>query len=64
MKQLKETDKETWDALANGDFTIRRSGIPYTNLFVDEGLKQKIKEFKMITGITQNEEALERYLHF
>ena len=64
MQQLKNTDQETWKALEQGDFMVRKSGIPFTNLFVDQKLEQLIRELKVaggITGITQNEDALDRF---
>ena len=64
MQMLKTTDPPTWEALKSGDFTVSKSGIPFTNLFVDQALEQLIRELKVvggITGITQNEEALDRY---
>jgi len=64
MQLLKNTDQETWKALKCGDFMVTKSGIPFTNLFVDQTLEQLITELKVaggITGITQNEAALDRF---
>ena len=64
MNQVKHNDPETWQALERGDFAVARFGIPFTDLFVDHVLEQKIQQLKVvggITGITQNKEALERY---
>eukprot|EP00057_Strongylocentrotus_purpuratus_P007692 XP_011662166.1 PREDICTED: uncharacterized protein LOC105437364 [Strongylocentrotus purpuratus] len=64
MHSLKTSDPTTWDALKAGDFMVTKSGIPFTNLFVDQTLEQLIREVKVaggITGITQNEEALGRF---
>lgn len=61
---LKSTDRETWNALEGGDFMVTKSGIPFTNLFVDQTLEQLIREVKVaggITGITQNVDALDRF---
>ena len=63
--ELKTTDPETWDALKKGDLVVSKSGVPFTDLFVDQTLEQKIRDLKVaggITGITQHEEALKRYL--
>ena len=64
MQSLKTSDPMTWDALKAGNFMVTKSGIPFTNLFVDQTLEQLIRELKVaggITGITQNEEALSRF---
>ena len=64
MQRLKDTDQETWKALECGDFMVTKSGIPFTNLFVDQTLEQLIRELKVaggITGITQNASALDRF---
>ena len=64
MHLLKTTDQETWKALEGGDFMVRKSGTPFTNLFVDQTLEQLIRELKVaggITGITQNKDALDRF---
>ena len=63
--ELKKSDPQTWNALKKGDFVVTKSSTPFTNLFVDQTLEQKIRELKVaegIIGITQNEEALNRYL--
>ena len=64
MQLLKSTDRETWNALEGGDFMVRKSGIPFTNLFVDQTLEQLIREVKVaegIMGITQNVDARDRF---
>eukprot|EP00795_Rhopilema_esculentum_P017661 gene17661-9309_t len=64
LQQLKDEDRQTWATLGD-NFSVIRSGIPFTNLFVDQTLEQQIRGLKVaggITGITQNESALERYL--
>jgi hypothetical protein len=64
LQQLKEDDVETWSSLEE-NFSVIRSGIPFTNLFVDQTLEQQIRGLKVaggITGITQNKSALDRYL--
>ena len=66
MNELTQKDSKTWEALEKGDFAIARTGIPFTDLFVDQALEQKIQHLKAvggITGITQNREALERYFY-
>ena len=64
LQQLKDEDRQTWAKLGD-NFSVIRSGIPFTNLFVDQTLEQQIRDHKVaggITGITQNESALVRYL--
>ena len=64
MRMLNKTDYETWKALKCGDFMVTKSGIPFTNLFLDQTLEQLIRELKVagdITGITQNEDALNTF---
>ena len=64
MQMLKKSDEETWKDLKSGDFMVKKSGIPFTNLFVDQTLEQLIRELKVaggVTGITQNEDALGRF---
>ena len=64
MQEVKATDPKTWGGLKNGDFMVSKSGIPFTNLFVDQALEQHIRELKIaggVTGITQNEDALNRF---
>ena len=55
----------TWSALKNGDFCVRKSETPFTALFVDQTLEQEIKKLKGIggiTGLTQKEGLLDRFL--
>ena len=66
MNEVKQKDSETWEALEKGDFAVARTGISLTDLFVDQALEQKIRQLKAVggvTGITQNNEALERYFY-
>eukprot|EP00794_Sanderia_malayensis_P020785 gene20785-22814_t len=65
LQELKENGPETWSCLADELFGVKRSGIPFCNLFVDQALEQQIRFLTGlggIIGITQNEAALERYL--
>ena len=65
MKQLETTDPDTWNSLKETDFSVAKTGIPFSNLFVDQALEQQIRELKVvggITGLTQNEAALERFM--
>ena len=66
MKALEKEDPLTWDALESGDFCVRKSdNTPFTSLFVDHTLEQEIKKLKGIggiTGLTQHDEILDRFL--
>ena len=60
MTEITQNDSETWEALEKGDFAIARTGIPFTDLFVDQALEQKIRQLKAVVGIigiTQNREV-------
>ena len=66
MNEVKQKDSETWEALEKGDFAIARTGIPFTDLFVDQALEQKILQLQAvggITGSTHNREELGRYFY-
>ena len=65
MNELQTQSPETWKALKDGDFCVKKSGTPFTNLFVDQTLEQEIRGLKVvggITGLTQDESALNRFL--
>jgi hypothetical protein len=65
MSELQRTDPETWQHLESGNMSVFKSDIPFTGLGVDHALEQEIETLKMargITGITQKESALSRYL--
>ena len=65
MNELKTESPETFKALKEGDICVKRTGIPFSNLFVDQTLEQQIRGLKVsggITGITQNESALNHFL--
>ena len=65
MRMLKTTDRDTWNALEAGDFVAVHSQVPFTNLFNDQSLEQQIKKLKMhggMTGLTQDDVALDRLL--
>ncbi len=65
MSSLEDSDPETWKVLEEGNMSVFKSNIPFCGLGVDHALKQEIKSLKVmggITGITQNDNALTRYL--
>jgi len=65
MNELQTQSPETWKALKEGDFCVKKTGTPFANLFVDQTLEQEIRRLKVvggITGLTQNESALNRFL--
>ena len=64
MEEVKQDDPQIWDALVNETFGVNKSQIPFTTLFVDQNLEQKIKDIKGVggvDGITQNEDTLNRF---
>ena len=66
MNEVKQNNSRTWEALEKGDFAVARTGIPFTVPFLDQALEKKIQQLKAVggkTGITQNKEALERYVY-
>ena len=65
MNELQTQSPETWKAIKEGDFCVKKTGTPFSNLFVDQTLEQEIRGLKVvggITGLTQNESALNRFL--
>ena len=42
MNASKTDSPETWNALKHGDFCVKKTGIPFCNLFVDQTLEQEI----------------------
>ncbi|MES9884227.1 MAG: TCR domain-containing protein [Sedimenticola sp.] len=65
LRKLKEECPETWEDLKRSDSNVKQSSIPFSHLFVDQGLEQQIRALKVtggITGLTQNEAALDRFL--
>ena len=65
MKALEKEDPLTWDALESGDLCLRKSDTLFTSLFVDQTLEQEIKKLKGIggiTGLTQHDDILDRFL--
>ena len=43
---------ETWKALNDGDFCVKKSGTSFTNIFLDQTLEQEIRGLKVVGGIT------------
>ena len=50
--EIKRTDPETWEVLFNETFDVNKSNVPFTTLFNDQNLEQKIKEIKGVGGVT------------
>ena len=64
MEELKQSDNETWEVLKNEEFGVNKSKVPFTTLFVDQNLEQKIKDIKGVgglSGITPKDESLNRF---
>eukprot|EP00794_Sanderia_malayensis_P013484 gene13484-14881_t len=65
MSSLEVSDPEIWKVLEEGNMSVFKSKIPFCGLGVDHALEQEIRSLKVmggITGITQNDKALTRYL--
>jgi hypothetical protein len=63
MNALEQDDPVTWEALKAGEFVIAKSEVPFTCLFTDQTLEQKIKEVKLhgrMVGLSQDETGLDR----
>ena len=63
MNEIEKEDPLTWDYLKAGNFAIRKSEIPFTALFDDQNLEQKIKDLQGLggfVGLTQDEASLDR----
>ena len=43
MNALETKDPETWSAMKSGGFVVDKSEIPFTHMFIDQGLEQEIK---------------------
>ena len=62
MNALEHDDPVTWEALKAGEFVVAKSEIPFTCLFTDQTLEQKIKGLKRHGGtavLSQDETALD-----
>ena len=65
MNQLECDDPITWNALKEGNLCVKNTDSPFTALFADQALEQKIKELKGVghlVGITQDEVSLDRVI--
>ena len=62
---LKEKDKEPWNLLNDGNFSVNKSSIACTAHGADQALEQANKTMKIhggIKGIVNNQVALDQYL--
>ena len=53
MIELQTQSPETWKALKEGDFCVKKTGTPSSNLFVDQTLQQEIRGLKVVGGIAR-----------
>ncbi|CAB4023653.1 Hypothetical predicted protein [Paramuricea clavata] len=63
MNALEQDDPVTWEALKVGEFVVAKSEVPFTYLFTDQTLEQKIKGLKRhggMVGLSQDETGLDR----
>lgn len=51
MYALKDKDPDTWAFLNEGNFSVNKSGIPFTGIGADHGLEQENKAMKVLGGI-------------
>ena len=61
---LQETDPETWNALASGDFCVNKTDLPFVSIGVDHAGEQVNNTLNVdggITGIASNQNARDRY---
>ena len=66
MNQLETDDPSTREALKSGAFVVSKSDVPFTSLFTDQNLEQKIKGLKGhggFVGLTQDGGSLDRLVH-
>ena len=64
MTDIENKDPERWQLLNKETFGVNKSSVPFTKLFVDQNLEQKIKDIKGvggISGITQQDDTLNRF---
>ena len=64
MKMIRRTDPDLWTDLATG-FSVKKSGIPFCNLFSDQNLEQHIKRLKdsgCLLGLTQSPQSLQKLM--
>lgn len=64
MLELEVTDYEAWNFLDAGNFTVTKSGIPFTSIDPDHAIEQVHRELKGkggFIGTTQNDKLLERF---
>ena len=66
MNQLETDVPMTWEALKSGAFVVSKSDAPFTSLFTDQKLEQKIKGLHGhggFVGLTQGGGSLDRLVH-
>ena len=65
MRRLEEEDPAIWEALANGQFSVSKSSVPFTSIGVDYAGEQVNRVLKVdggLTGISSNQNARTRLL--
>ena len=51
MIELKEKDRETWELLQWGKFSVSKSSVPFCAIGTDHGLEQQKRAMKVLGGI-------------
>ena len=64
MQNIKKTDPKLWKEFEDGKFCVSKSNVKFTSIGSDHGVEQENKRLKVsggIVGITQQEQALQRF---
>ena len=51
MIELNEKDRETWQVLQRGNFSVNKSSVPFSAKGADHGLEQQNRALKVLGGI-------------
>ena len=51
MIDLNEKDQEIWEVLQRGNFSVKKSSVPFSAVETDHGLKQQNRQMKVLGGI-------------
>ena len=64
MIELKEKDRETWEVLQRGNFSVNKSSVPFSAIGADHGLENQNRALKVlggIKGIANSQTALDEF---
>ena len=54
MFELKEKEPDIWNLFDSGEFSVNKSGIPFTAIGTDHGIEQENRALKVTGGIKRN----------